>query len=181
MQGENWLLAFCRQGDSFEIFSKLNFPVLGLANLCFNCTLEAALNAPGERSKIPDYIRLYEKTWPGIASKTPALAQDHFKCESETSCLATSLQSPANISHLPGDSSHKQHLLINQLEERSFIFICWFNSSECILSQAALVYISFTFYWGKQFVLFLKLIFILLLLFLSFILYKMEVLKYNQF
>ena len=124
---------FRRQGDSFEILLKLNF--LGLANFCFNCTLEAALNTPSERSKIPDYIRLYEKTWPGIASKTPALVQDHFKCESETSCLATSLQSPANISQLPGDSSHKQHLLINQLEERSFIFICWFNSSECIRSQ----------------------------------------------
>ena len=136
MQGENWLLAFCRQGDSFEIFSKLNFPVLGLANLCFNCTLEAALNAPGEISKIPDYIRLYERTWPAVvAGEKPTLAGDNFQSESETCRLATSLQSRANISHFPGDSSHKQHLLINQLEERSFIFICWFNSSECIRSQ----------------------------------------------
>ena len=109
---------------------KLNF--LGLANFCFNCTLEAALNTSSERSKIPDYISLCERTLPGLADQTPALVRDSFKSESETCRLATSLQSPANLSHFPGDSSHKQHLLVNHFEERSFIFICFISSDKLL-------------------------------------------------
>ena len=122
---------FCRQVDSFEIFLNQNF--LGLANFCFNCTLEAALNTPSKSSKIPDYISLCERTLPGLADQTPALVRDSFKSESETRRLATSLRSPATLSHFPGDSSHKQHLLVNHFEERSFIFI-YFISSDKLLS-----------------------------------------------
>ena len=140
---------FCRRGDSFEIFLKQNF--LGLANFCFNCTLEAALNTSSERSKMPDYISLCERTWPGLADKTPALVRDNFQSESETCRLATSLQSRANLSHFPGDSSHKQHLLINKLEERSFSFICCFNSSQCFLYFPHLTGKQFVFFWNWYF------------------------------
>ena len=132
---------FCRQDDSFEIFVKLNF--LGLANFCFNCTLEAALNTPSERSKIPDYISLCERTWPG-------LVRDNFQSETEErECrLPTCLQFPGDL------ESHKQHLLVNKLEERSFSFRCWVNYSQCIL--------HFLHVTAKQFVFFLNLLFIFL-------------------